>query len=132
MRRAFGYIRPMRVLIADDDRDTVVRLGILLRSEGHQVWSTQESLEVAAAVRSFKPHMVLLDIEMPQRDGCHVAEDLLREYGSQCPVLVAVTGHSTSRDRARAKASGFHHFVAKPYDPEELLSLVALFAPASS
>jgi CheY-like chemotaxis protein len=122
----------MRVLIADDDREAVVRLGILLRSEGHQVWSTQESLEVASAVRAFKPHMVLLDIEMPERNGREVAEELLREYGEECPVLIAVTGHSTPEDRVRAKASGFHHFIAKPYDPEELLSLVALFAPASS
>jgi len=122
----------MRVLIADDDREAVVRLGILLRSEGHQVWSTQDSLEVGTAVREFKPQMVLLDLEMPERDGFQVAEDLCRDYGPDCPVLVAVTGHSTPRDRARAKASGFHHFVAKPYDPEELLSLVALFTPASS
>jgi CheY-like chemotaxis protein len=117
----------MRVLIADDDREAILRLGILLRSEGHQVWSTLDSLEVAEAVREFKPQMVLLDIEMPERNGFEVAEDLCREHGSACPVLVAVTGHSTPADRVRAQKSGFHHFVAKPYDPEELLTLVALF-----
>ncbi len=100
--------------------------------QGYSAATAQNGRVALEMLRAEPFDLVLLDIEMPQRDGCHVAEDLLREYGSQCPVLVAVTGHSTSRDRARAKASGFHHFVAKPYDPEELLSLVALFAPASS
>ena len=117
----------MRVLIADDDRDAVMTLGILLRSEGHEVWSTQQAEEVTDAVRDFRPQIVLLDIGMPERDGYQVAEALAREHGASCPVLVAVTGRSSPAERERAQASGFHHLVAKPYDADDLLTLVALF-----
>jgi CheY-like chemotaxis protein len=115
----------MRVLIADDDRDTVMTLGILLRSEGHEIWLAQRGLEVAEAVREFKPRLILLDMGMPDRSGFDVAEELFREYGAACPILVAVTGHNNSAERARAEISGFHHFFAKPYDPNEVLALVA-------
>lgn len=63
----------MRVLIADDNLDTVMTLGILLRSEGHEVWSTQAGREVPSAVRTFKPALVLLDLGMPDLSGYEVA-----------------------------------------------------------
>lgn len=115
----------MRVLIADDNRDTVMMLGILLRSEGHEVWSTQAGAEVASAVREFRPGVVLLDIVMPDRSGYDVAEELYREHGAACPVLIALSGQSKEADKVRAEISGFHHFIAKPYDPAGLLAFVA-------
>ena len=115
----------MRVLIADDNRDTVMTLGILLRSEGHEVWSTQAGSEVPSAVRHFKPGLVLLDIAMPDRNGHDVAQELYREYGPQGPVLVALSGQCDEAAKARAEVSGFHHFIAKPYEPTNLLAFVA-------
>lgn len=115
----------MRVLIADDNRDTVMTLGILLRSEGHEVWCAQSGSEVPDAVREFKPGLVLLDLGMPDRSGYDVAEELYREHGAACPVLVALTGHADGAAKERAESSGFHHFVAKPCEPATLLALVA-------
>ena len=114
----------MRVLIADDNRDIVMTLGILLRSEGHEVWSTQSGAEVVEAVRGFKPGVVLLDVGMPDRSGYDVAQELSREYGSNCPILIAVTGQNGPAAKEMAEVSGFHHFIAKPYDAEQLLGLV--------
>ena len=115
----------MRVLIADDDRDTVMTLGILLRSEGHEVWLTQRGTEVTQAVHQFKPQVVLLDIGMPDRSGYEVAQDLKQALGSSCPILIAVSGRCNAADREMAEANGFHQLVAKPYDPGALVSLVA-------
>lgn len=115
----------MRVLIADHNRDTVMTLGILLRSEGHEVWSARGGAEVPKAVREFKPALVLLDLAMPDRSGFDVAEDLYREHGDGCPVLVAMSGQRGAAARAQAEASGFHHFIAKPCEPEALLRFVA-------
>ena len=115
----------MRILIADDDRDTVMTLGILLRSEGHEVCLAQRPDEVAGAVRDFKPKVVLLDIGMPGRSGYDIAQQLTREHGARCPTLVAVTALRSAAAKAKADDSGFHHFVSKPYDPAGLISLVA-------
>ena len=122
----------MRVLIADDNRDMVMTLGILLRSEGHEVWFAHGGREVPAAVREFKPGVVLLDLSMPDKSGYEVAAELHREHASSCPVLVALSGHCAAADRARARTSGFQHFIPKPYDPGALLEFVAALDKAAN
>jgi two-component system CheB/CheR fusion protein len=117
-------MRPLRVVIADDNRDTVMLLGILLRSEGIDVRLATKGSEVQAAVAQFRPDAVLLDIAMPDRSGLQVALELVRDYGAKCPVLIAVTAHNDETARRLTEKSGFRHHVAKPYDPDALLSLV--------
>ena len=58
--------------------------------------------EVTNAVRDFRPHAVLLDLGMPDRNGYEVAKELTREYGTERPVLVAVTGRGSDSDRREA------------------------------
>jgi CheY-like chemotaxis protein len=115
----------MRVLIADDERDTLMTLGILLRSEGFDVELLHGGTEVPSAVRKFRPQAVLLDLGMPDRNGYEVATELTLEYGSARPILIAVTAHSSESDKRAAESCGFHHHVSKPYNPERLLSLLA-------
>jgi two-component system CheB/CheR fusion protein len=117
-------MRPLRVVIADDNRDTVMLLGILLRSEGIDVRLATKGSEVQAAVAEFRPDAVLLDISMPDRSGLQVALELVRDYGAKCPVLIAVTAHNDETARRLTEKSGFRHHVAKPYDPDALLTLV--------
>jgi CheY-like chemotaxis protein len=117
--------RPLRVLIADDNRDTLVTLGILLRSEGVEVRLASGGIEAHSAVSEFRPDAVLLDIGMPDRSGLQVALDLVREHGTRCPVLIAVTAHSDETARRLTAKGGFQHHIAKPYDPDELLKLIA-------
>lgn len=114
----------LRVLVAEDERDTLMTLGILLRSEGYEVRLAHGGMEVPAAVQEFQPHAVLLDIGMPDRDGYEVARELKATLGTLCPLLVAVTAYGTAADKARAHASGFDHHVSKPYDPAELFEIL--------
>jgi DNA-binding response OmpR family regulator len=115
----------MRVLIADDERDTLMTLGILLRSEGFDVQLLHGGTDVPSAVKTFRPQAVLLDLGMPDRSGYEVATELTREYGGARPTLIAVTAHGSESDRRAAESCGFHHHVSKPYDPEKLLGLLA-------
>ena len=115
---------PLRALIVDDQRDMLMTLGILLRSEGLTVRLGERGAEVAAAVESFRPDVVLLDIEMPDRNGLEVAMELTQRFGERCPVLIAVTGHNSDAARRLITKSGFHHHVPKPYDFDALLRLV--------
>jgi len=117
--------KPIRLVIADDERDTVMTLGILLRSEGFEVQLVHNGAAVATAVGRSRPHAVVLDIGMPDRNGCDVAKDLQASYGEKCPVLVAVSGRTSVEDRQQAFASGFTHYLTKPYDVGVLLQLLA-------
>lgn len=126
-----GVGHGMRVLIAEDERDTLMTLGILLRSEGFEVHLVAAAAEVGDQVEQFQPHAVLLDIGMPQRDGYEVAHELRSKYGDSCPTLIAVTAYTSAADKVRAHKSGFHHHVGKPYDPLRLLALLATLRKAA-
>jgi CheY-like chemotaxis protein len=121
--------RPLRVIVADDDRDAVITLAILFRSEGIDVRIVESGDEVPEAVREFQPDVVLLDIVMPGRGGYDLAQELNATYGEACPVLVAVTAHTGRENKLLAEISGFNHYVAKPYDPVALLELMASIRP---
>ena len=66
----------MRILVADDDRDAVLVLTMLLEDEGYQVRGVHHGTEVLDAVFNFAPDVVLLDIGMPQMSGYEVARRL--------------------------------------------------------
>ena len=121
--------RNLRVLVVDDDRDALMTLGILLRSEGIDVQLTRRGMQVPRAVAEFHPDAVLLDLAMPDHNGLDVAQELTQCYGEECPVLIAVTARSSDADRKKTAASGFRHHIAKPYDPETLLKLVRSLSP---
>ena len=116
----------LRVLIADDERDTVITLGVLLRSEGFDVRMATRGAEVPDAVHQFKPDFVLLDIGMPDQTGYDLARQLRARYGDACPTLIAVTAYRSAAEKATAKASGFHHHIGKPYNPVALIHLLSI------
>jgi DNA-binding response OmpR family regulator len=115
-------MRPLRVLIADDEPDALTTLGMLLTAEGIEVRLASRGLQVARLVAEFAPDAVILDLALPDHSGLEVARELAKTYGKDCPVLVCVTGRAGDEERARE--AGFRHFVVKPYEPRELVRLV--------
>ena len=113
-----------RILVADDDADAVLSLSALLRDEGYCVRGVHHGAEVLDAVFNFAPDVVLLDIGMPKMSGYDVARTLRERYGSARPVLIAITGRAGAADRQQARAAGFEHHIAKPYEPKALLNLI--------
>jgi CheY-like chemotaxis protein len=120
-----------RILVADDDEDTVLSLTALLRQQGYEVRGVHRGTEVLQAIFHFAPDVVLLDIGMPQMSGYDVARTLRERYGSARPALIAVTGLTATSDRFQALAAGFEHHVAKPYDPGVLLRLIGELSGAA-
>ena len=120
--------RPLRVLVADDDRDNVLMLLELLRDEGHETRGVYDGDSVIDAITLFKPDAVLLDIGMPQRTGYELARYLRKRFGEGI-TLIAITGWSKPSDKILATLAGFDHHVAKPYDPQLLVTLLAKITP---
>ncbi len=123
--------QPLRVLLADDDRDSAASLSTLLEIEGFEVRVVHGGQEALDAAREFKPHVCLLDIGMPKITGYEAARRLRQRYGDDCPVLIAVTGWKQASDKILATLAGFDHHVAKPYEPTELVKLLAKLPPAA-
>ena len=121
--------RPLRVMVVDDDRDTVQTLGILFRSEGAEVCLVEKSTKALAIAQDFQPDIVLLDIGMPDRNGYQVAEDLRKRFGAQGPTLVAVSAYTSLADKCQARVSGFDHYIEKPYNFSAVVNFVAGMKP---
>ena len=121
----------LRVLVVDDEPDAVLALSLLLRECGHLVRTAYRGADALQAVEVSVPDVVLLDIGLPDQSGYDVARALRARYGKRCPLLVAVTVFREEADRLLARQAGFDHHLAKPYAPDELLSLLPGAVPLS-
>ena len=118
--------RALRILVADDDRDSVLTLVMLLREEGHEVRGVYSSRQVMGQVIDFDPDAVLLDIAMPELSGWEVARTIRARRGAERPLLIGISGeYKQGADRVLAQILCFHHYLVKPYAPAELLALLA-------
>jgi DNA-binding response OmpR family regulator len=117
--------RKLRIIAADDDKDTVRTLATVLQHEGHEVREVYRGDAVLRMVLEFKPDALFLDIGMPGMSGYEVARTLRERYGDNCPLLIALTGWNKTSERLLGQIVGFHHYVTKPYATEELLALLA-------
>jgi hypothetical protein len=116
---------PQRVLVVDDNDDAAESLAMLLRMSGHDVQVAQDGPMALGMAAALRPDIVLLDIGLPGMDGYELARRIreLPELGGV--QLIAVTGHGQEADRQAATAAGFHSFITKPVDPEELARLLS-------
>jgi CheY-like chemotaxis protein len=122
--KAAARQQPVRVLIADDDRDGALTLSTLLELEGYEVRTVHGGQDALDMAREFRPDVVLLDIGMPKVTGYEAARRLRLRYGNDCPVLIAITGWKQASDKILASLAGFDHHVAKPYEPAQLIDLL--------
>jgi len=117
--------KPLRILIADDDRDTANMLALVLRDEGHEVLVALRGDEALGLCRLFRPDAVIADVNMPGISGYAVARELHERHGTLAPLLIAISGVWTNAsDRLLATAVGFDHSLLKPCDPGEIIRLI--------
>jgi DNA-binding response OmpR family regulator len=111
----------LRILVADDNADTLLTLRMLLEQDGHEVHALSNARSVVTAVEKFKPNVCILDIVMPSVSGHTIAAELRGIYRSSRPFMIAISGKSYhAPDRLAALDAGFDHFLEKPADPREL------------
>lgn len=117
-------LRRERVLIIDDCVDSSDSLAMLLQSWGHDVRSAQGASAGLGLEWEFEPDAVILDIEMPGKNGYEVAAEL-RVRRRRELLLVALSGYAREEDRAKSLAAGFDHHLTKPANVEMLRRLLA-------
>src|SRR5258706_3949391 len=115
----------LRIIVADDNRDTVLSLATIVMQEGHEVREVYRGDAVLDQVRAYKPDVVLLDIGMPGLTGFEIARHVRQEHGRTHPLLIAVTAWNQKSAKVLGKLVGFDHYLTKPYSTAELLGLIA-------
>lgn len=120
-----GPGRALRLLIADDERDSVQTLGTILSDEGHEVVGVYKGPTAVTQARLHKPDAMILDIDMPGMSGYSVAREVRALYEASPPLLIAISGKWVGQtDRMLADLAGFTHFLQKPCDPQLLIKLL--------
>jgi CheY-like chemotaxis protein len=115
----------MRVLVVDDEPDSVMTLLEILRGAGYDAQGFASGKEALKALESFDPDVVVSDIAMPVVTGWHVAQEVRERMGEKRPMLIALSGRYTKgADRALAQIKGFDHHLTKPCDTRALLALI--------
>jgi CheY-like chemotaxis protein len=113
-----------RVLVVDDNVDAAESMGLLLKLlqvDAHVVHNGRDAL---AAMGSFRPSVVLLDIGMPGMDGHEVARRIRQLPDGQAVTVIALTGWGQEQDRRRTLAAGFDFHLIKPADINALRALL--------
>lgn len=111
----------LKVLIVDDQPDIVETMASCVKQWGYEVavaYSGEQALNVADM---FGPHVVLLDIMMPDMDGYVVSKKLRK---MQEVTVIGVTALQGEEHRHKSWDSGFHFYLVKPVDPEKLKKLL--------
>jgi PAS domain S-box-containing protein len=116
----------LRVLVVDDNVDTVTTLAMLVTESGHDVRTAYDGSTVLESALDYRPNVVLLDIGLPGLNGLEVARQLRQQPALHDAVLVAMTGYGAESDLQRSFAAGFDHHLVKPGDFGKLLQILAV------
>jgi two-component system, OmpR family, response regulator len=111
---------PLRILVVDDLVDAAESMAMLLRALGHEARTAYDGSAALTAAAAMQPHIILLDIALPQLDGYHVAQQLRQSAHTQSACLVALTGFGCEADIQRSHLAGFDHHLLKPVKLEQL------------
>jgi len=132
-KRIQASVRPLRILLADDQEDIRTLTAYQLKRSGHTVIIAKDGKQALRAFRSAYFDVVLLDQEMPEMTGDEVARAIRKtEEGKKKQVfLVASTGNTTSEDARRLKQAGFDDVLGKPFRLEDL-NLILSASPAAT
>ena len=116
---------PLRILVADDNRDAAESLAALLRMVGHEVRIAYDGVEAVGAASEYRPDAVVLDIGMPKMNGYDVAKKLRAEGAGKEMTIIAVSGWGQDADKQRSREAGIDHHLVKPLEPSALLRMLA-------
>jgi CheY-like chemotaxis protein len=118
----------LRVLVVDDEPDTLDLLRRVLGDSQAQVAAAPSVEAALATLGTFNPHVLISDVSMPGRDGYELIRAVRSTTGPEDLPAAALTAYSRPEDAARAREAGFQMHLSKPVEPYELVKVVAQLA----
>ncbi len=114
-----------KILVVEDDDDLRALLEALLARQGYQVETADSGLNALAALSTFKPHLILLDLAMPDMDGFTFLERKNGNVKIQNIPVIILTARDSNKDVIRALDLGAQNYITKPFDNANLLARIA-------
>lgn len=111
-----------RLLVVDDDPDSLEIIAEALKWEGYQVKKAQSGPEAIQLISDWSPHLVLLDVSMPGMNGIETMKDLRSK--EQYVSVMFISGNTSSEAVIAGLDAGADDYIPKPFDPLEMLARV--------
>ena len=117
--------RALRILVAEDNEVNQIVIESLLQRLGHRAHVVANGVEAVEAVGRRRFDLVLMDVQMPEMDGCTATQNIraLRGPESEIPVI-ALTANAMRGDRERYLEAGMNDYVPKPIEPKALKAAI--------
>src|SRR3984885_7026508 len=117
--------KTLRVLVVDDNRDGADAMGLLVEELGNQVHVTYGGTQALDVANAFRPDLMLIDLVMPEMDGCGLVTRLRQIPGFAQTRIVAVTGQKAQEHKSSAMKAGFDTVLFKPVARTEIEAVLA-------
>ncbi len=113
-----------KILIVDDDVDTLRLVGLMLQHQGYRITAASNGVQAISLSQSDKPDLVLLDIMMPDMDGFEVARKLRSDIATNAIPIIMFTARTQVEDKLEGYEAGADDYLTKPTQPRELFAHV--------
>jgi CheY-like chemotaxis protein len=120
---------PARILVIEDDPNTMELMTYLLSAFGHTVLCAGNGLDGVALAAEQRPDLIACDVQLPALDGYGVARRLADDPELAGIPLIAVTAFSMVGDRETILSAGFDDYISKPIIPETFVEQLDRFLP---
>lgn len=117
-----------RILVVDDSDVIRELIAVNLELEGFDVIAVSDGRQALEVVKDVDPAVITMDVVMPEIGGFEAVERLRADPATADIPVVIVTGRAQGPDRARAQGLGVAAYVTKPFEPAELVAVVAALA----
>ena len=114
-----------RLLVVDDDPGLLLAVSDTLRAEGYDVATARRGADALVRVAETLPDLIISDIRMPGMDGYQLVRNLRSNARTRLVPIVFLTAKDETADRIEGFRSGVDAYITKPFEPEELVAIVA-------
>lgn len=114
----------INILTVDDSVSMRMLLRAALTKEGHQINEAEDGVAAAQWLEDHQPDLVITDINMPRMDGFGLIEHIRAQPRFRDMPILVLTTESTAEKKARARAAGATGWIVKPFDPDQLNSVI--------
>src|ERR1700676_1161264 len=129
--RGRGISMVSELIMVVDDNPVNMRLACaLLRRNGYEVRTAEDAREALALLRTVHPHLILMDIQLPDIDGLTLTRRLKADPATQDIVIVALTAFAMKGDEQKARDAGCNGYIPKPLETRTFINTMKRFLEA--
>lgn len=116
--------KDIRILLVDDEPDILEILSYNLSAEGYQVYTAKNGVEGVSKAKKKQPHLIVLDVMMPEMDGIEACEIIRNTKGLENTIITFLTARGEDYSQVAGFDAGADDYITKPIKPKVLISKV--------